>query len=158
MKFIQHQRVVGMLGGVLLAGVTLAGTPASAQNPAETLVVHAGTPDDTVIRGESVEISGPAAGTARPAAPWSTHPAQTSRPDVTHAHGAPSRGRAQPATEITCSSVNRRRQYCHTGSAQGDARLVRQLSRSACIEGRDWEQTDGNVWVDNGCRATFTIE
>lgn len=37
----------------------------------------------------------------------------------------------------------------------GRARLVRQTSRSACVEGRTWGSRHGVVWVNNGCAADF---
>lgn len=33
--------------------------------------------------------------------------------------------------------------------------LVRQLSRSDCVEGRTWGQRPGLIWVNRGCRAEF---
>lgn len=36
-------------------------------------------------------------------------------------------------------------------------RLVRQLSRTACVEGRTWGYSSNRIWVDNGCRAEFAI-
>ncbi len=35
------------------------------------------------------------------------------------------------------------------------ARLVRQTSRTACIEGRTWGSRFGVVWVNNGCEGDF---
>jgi len=35
------------------------------------------------------------------------------------------------------------------------ARLIRQTSRSACIEGRTWGSRFGLVWVTNGCAGDF---
>ena len=32
-------------------------------------------------------------------------------------------------------------------------RMVRQLSRAACIEGRSWGVDDNGIWVQDGCRA-----
>ena len=37
----------------------------------------------------------------------------------------------------------------------GQAVLVRQLSESACIEGRSWGSRNGGVWVQYGCRGEF---
>jgi hypothetical protein len=36
-------------------------------------------------------------------------------------------------------------------------RLVRQLSKKSCIEGRTWGYSSNRVWVDDGCRAEFAI-
>ncbi len=39
----------------------------------------------------------------------------------------------------------------------GRARLVRQTSRTACIEGRTWGTRHGVVWVNNGCEGDFAL-
>ena len=36
-------------------------------------------------------------------------------------------------------------------------RLVQQLSRAGCWEGRTWGKTRRGVWVANGCRADFEV-
>ena len=36
-------------------------------------------------------------------------------------------------------------------------RLVRQISRKPCVEGRTWGYTSTRIWVDDGCRAEFAI-
>jgi len=56
---------------------------------------------------------------------------------------------------IRCESVDNRQRYCATGGAY--ARIVRQLSRSSCIEGRSWASDQRGVWVDHGCRAEFEL-
>ena len=33
--------------------------------------------------------------------------------------------------------------------------MLRQLSVSACVEGRSWQSQPGQVYVGNGCRAEF---
>lgn len=40
---------------------------------------------------------------------------------------------------------------------RGGVRLVRQLSRSACVEGHSWGVDRGGIWVSNGCRAEFEV-
>ncbi|MEG0183036.1 MAG: DUF3011 domain-containing protein [Stenotrophomonas sp.] len=55
---------------------------------------------------------------------------------------------------IRCESQNNRERVCNTGWR--DAQLVRQLSGSACVEGRTWGTRNGSIWVNNGCRAEFT--
>lgn len=56
--------------------------------------------------------------------------------------------------QILCESKDERYQQCNTGF-RGAARLTRQLSQNACIEGRSWGQSRGMVWVSRGCRAWF---
>ncbi|RYG19703.1 DUF3011 domain-containing protein [bacterium] len=36
-------------------------------------------------------------------------------------------------------------------------RLVRQISKKPCIEGRTWGYSSTRIWVDDGCRAEFAI-
>lgn len=55
---------------------------------------------------------------------------------------------------VGCGSVDNRFTRCHTG--WDDARLEQQLSRSACIRGNTWGMERGDIWVDRGCRGSFT--
>jgi hypothetical protein len=57
---------------------------------------------------------------------------------------------------ITCSSDNGQRVYCESGT-QGEVRLVRQISGSACQEGSTWGHDTRGIWVDRGCRAEFEV-
>lgn len=54
---------------------------------------------------------------------------------------------------VRCESNDGRYNECPAGP--GRYVLDRQLSRSACIEGRSWGQGRGGLWVDDGCRADF---
>ena len=57
-------------------------------------------------------------------------------------------------TRFRCESDDGAPRSC--GSVgRGGVRLVQQLSRSECIEGRTWGAARGQVWVDQGCRAEF---
>ena len=57
---------------------------------------------------------------------------------------------------ITCEANNENRKYC--GSYSPDqVRLDRQISGSPCIEGRTWGVDREGLWVEQGCRAVFTI-
>ena len=57
---------------------------------------------------------------------------------------------------IRCQSHDYQYEYCPTGG-RSRVRLSRQLSRSACIEGRTWGYDRRGVWVDHGCDAEFRI-
>jgi hypothetical protein len=57
---------------------------------------------------------------------------------------------------VRCESVRSRRTYCGVGTS-GTVRLTRQLSHSACIQGRTWSADSRGIWVSNGCRAEFSI-
>ena len=54
---------------------------------------------------------------------------------------------------IECSSNDMRRHYCNV--PWGDARIVQQISGSACVRGQTWGFARGGIWVDQGCRARF---
>lgn len=55
---------------------------------------------------------------------------------------------------VRCESHDNRQRVCPTGWRSST--LVRQLSKSQCVEGRTWGSSNGNVWVSDGCRAEFT--
>lgn len=57
---------------------------------------------------------------------------------------------------VRCESNDGRYQRCAL-SGRGRAQLVRQLSKSACIEGRSWGSDYGSVWVSEGCRGEFAV-
>ena len=54
---------------------------------------------------------------------------------------------------IRCDSNSSRQQVCNTGWRS--AVLVRQVSDTRCVEGRNWGSNNGSVWVNGGCRAEF---
>jgi len=58
---------------------------------------------------------------------------------------------------VRCESVEERTRYC-AADIRGDVRLVNQLSRSRCIEGRTWGWDRQGIWVTEGCRAEFEID
>jgi hypothetical protein len=60
-------------------------------------------------------------------------------------------------TLVRCESHDERTRYC-TGDIRGDVRLVNQLSRSRCIEGRSWGWDRRGIWVTDGCRAEFEVD
>jgi hypothetical protein len=55
-----------------------------------------------------------------------------------------------------CESNDHRANECGV-PGRGDVRIVRQLSDVRCVEGRNWGQRGGRVWVDDGCRAEFEV-
>ena len=57
---------------------------------------------------------------------------------------------------VRCDSNDGRYNRC-AFPGRGRAELVRQLSRSACIEGRSWGTERGSVWVSQGCRGEFAV-
>lgn len=75
-------------------------------------------------------------------------------PSASHAAGQYDRYGNSGAV-VQCESVNNRIRNCPTGGR--DARMVRQMSDSPCVEGRTWGTDRNGVWVSNGCRAEFAI-
>jgi hypothetical protein len=58
------------------------------------------------------------------------------------------------ADQVTCESVKGARKECPMNTS-GEVRMVRQLSKTRCVEGQNWGLFKHSVWVDGGCRATF---
>jgi len=58
------------------------------------------------------------------------------------------------AQQVTCESKGKARTECEMNT-QGEVRVVKQLSKSACQEGVTWGLSKHAVWVENGCRAVF---
>lgn len=63
---------------------------------------------------------------------------------------------AQANQSFRCESHNNRRSVCPIPGG-GQVWLSRTLSQSACVQGRTWNYDRRNVWVDDGCRAEFTV-
>lgn len=59
-------------------------------------------------------------------------------------------------TAIRCESLDGKYHECRTTSF-GDITLTKQLSDTACVEGRTWGTRNGMVWVSGGCRADFAV-
>jgi len=57
---------------------------------------------------------------------------------------------------LRCESIDGVRNFCDARNNRG-IRLRRQLSSSACVEGRSWSATDRGVFVEHGCRADFEV-
>ncbi|KAF1688211.1 hypothetical protein B1992_00800 [Pseudoxanthomonas broegbernensis] len=58
---------------------------------------------------------------------------------------------------LTCESKGLIKRTCGTTIDQ-EVFLVRQLSDTACEEGRNWGWDEHGVWVDDGCRAEFAVQ
>lgn len=59
-------------------------------------------------------------------------------------------------SRITCESAQKRRQFCHAEIGQG-VDLLRQLSKTRCVQGSNWDWEANGIWVDLGCRAEFGV-
>lgn len=51
--------------------------------------------------------------------------------------------------------VSRNFSYARCDVPWRDARLVRQLSDTACVRGQNWGLDRGGLWVDRGCSGRF---
>ncbi|EIJ41304.1 Protein of unknown function (DUF3011) [Beggiatoa alba B18LD] len=58
---------------------------------------------------------------------------------------------------ITCSSFNGAYTYCNA-DVRGKVQLYRQLSNANCRYNDSWGYDSGGIWVNDGCRAEFSIE
>ena len=65
-------------------------------------------------------------------------------------------GYGQQARSVRCESRQGSRNFCRV-PIRGQVRLVRQLSRTACVRGRSWYPTNSGIWVSNGCRGEFAV-
>jgi hypothetical protein len=58
------------------------------------------------------------------------------------------------AEVVRCESRDYRQIWCDADTRDG-ARIVNQLSSTACVEGRTWGWGARGVWVSGGCRGEF---
>lgn len=57
---------------------------------------------------------------------------------------------------VRCESEDGRQEHCPVNT-RGGVRVARQISRTACIEGRNWRFDRNGIWVKEGCRADFEV-
>jgi hypothetical protein len=62
-----------------------------------------------------------------------------------------------PPNVLRCESLDRRARRCDGETGTG-VRMVKQLSKSECVEGRSWGFDAHGVWVEDGCRAEFELD
>ena len=68
--------------------------------------------------------------------------------------GAPGYPGSAYGAGVRCESNDGRTRYC-PADVRGGVRLTRQLSRTDCIQGRNWGYDNRGIWVSGGCRAEF---
>lgn len=61
---------------------------------------------------------------------------------------------AAQAASVTCQSRNNQREDCTLGG-RGEVTLARQISRTPCIKGRNWDETRQGIYVTDGCGGVF---
>jgi DUF3011 family protein len=59
-------------------------------------------------------------------------------------------------TKFSCESTGRQRQRCDIAVKVG-VDLFRQISKTRCVRDRNWGWDSGGIWVDQGCRAEFSV-
>ena len=60
---------------------------------------------------------------------------------------------------VRCASGGFNYNMCQVDTGRGSRVFVsRQISKTACVEGRTWGWNRAGVWVDGGCEAIFTID
>jgi hypothetical protein len=57
---------------------------------------------------------------------------------------------------VRCESIGSRRNFCRVDT-RGGVQVSRQLSRQACVRGRNWQATADGISVTGGCRAEFVV-
>ena len=61
--------------------------------------------------------------------------------------------------DVRCGSVDYKYRLCQVDPGRsGSVRLVRQVSKTACVEGRSWGWNRGGVWVNQGCDGVFRVQ
>ncbi|NZA25928.1 DUF3011 domain-containing protein [Luteimonas sp. SJ-92] len=63
---------------------------------------------------------------------------------------------AQPPTLVRCESAGNRHRRCNA-VVRSEVKLLRQLSRTRCVQRQNWGWDRGGVWVDGGCAAEFEV-
>lgn len=70
-------------------------------------------------------------------------------------HMRPTRSGDEDAPRsVTCESVDQRQVECDMNT-RGEVQVARQLSRTRCVRGDNWDVNRHSVWVKGGCRAEF---
>ncbi|MEN5202968.1 DUF3011 domain-containing protein [Stenotrophomonas sp. TWI700] len=68
---------------------------------------------------------------------------------------APSRpSGSQAATIVTCASEGQKQNECEMDT-RGEVIVSRQISKTRCVQGENWDVNRHSIWVKDGCRAEF---
>ena len=60
--------------------------------------------------------------------------------------------------DVRCASGNYQYNMCQIDTGRGSrVRLVQQISKTRCVEGRTWGWNRAGVWVDQGCEGVFRV-
>lgn len=58
------------------------------------------------------------------------------------------------AASVTCQSRDNQREECGL-RGRGEVVLVRQISKTTCVKGRNWDETRNGLFVTDGCGGVF---
>ena len=58
------------------------------------------------------------------------------------------------AASVTCQSRNNQREDCNL-RGRGEVVLARQISKTTCVKGRNWDETRQGLYVTDGCGGVF---
>lgn len=70
-----------------------------------------------------------------------------------HAFGDPP---AASGMRFRCESDRTEQHYCEVDTDEGIT-LIKQLSKTPCMQGRNWDYDRHGVWVSHRCRAEFIV-
>jgi len=59
------------------------------------------------------------------------------------------------ARSVVCESVDQKQHECDMDT-RGTVVVSRQLSRTRCVQGQNWDVNRHSIWVKDGCRAEFS--
>ncbi|RLA41618.1 MAG: hypothetical protein DRR42_24460 [Gammaproteobacteria bacterium] len=59
---------------------------------------------------------------------------------------------------VTCKSRDYEFQHCDAKSSPKHVKLHKQLSKTDCQQGRNWDYDNHGLWVDEGCKGEFLVE
>ena len=57
---------------------------------------------------------------------------------------------------VRCESDDRRQRRCNVSVVRG-VDIIRQMSKTRCVQGQNWGWDRGGIWVRGGCRAEFRV-
>ena len=61
--------------------------------------------------------------------------------------------------DVRCSSGGYNYNMCQVDTGRGSrVTLIRQISKTRCVEGRTWGWNRAGVWVDAGCEGIFRVQ
>ncbi|WP_395684325.1 DUF3011 domain-containing protein [Dokdonella sp.] len=63
------------------------------------------------------------------------------------------------AIRVRCASNGFEYNMCQVDTGRGsDVTIAKQISKTRCMEGRNWGWNRAGIWVDQGCEAEFVVQ